>query len=355
MNYDYNPFGGNNDFDYYGKITVNDAKKAVSRTSLGLFLFSAVSSIVIAAILVLLMITLGKDGYTALAKNPYFYIPLSTLAMYVVGFPLLWLCIRSLPTRTTPNEKTLSVAELLAIIPVMQFATNIGSSVGMGFDGILQEIFHTTSENPNEFLTEGVPVWLMIVITVIICPILEEFVFRKLILDRLSVYGNIFAIVVSAGMFGLFHGNFIQMFYSFLVGIIMGYVTVKGGSWLFGAGLHIFMNFVNGAIPTLLSDHNVRFENALIAWIDGNSDVFVENFQSFMLVGSFAVILNILSITGAVILVYTATKRLIHVNDAPEAVIPAGKLGAVLFTSIGTVLFLLYTTYSVITQYIHLV
>ena len=352
MNYDYNPFGGGDDFDYYGHMAVRDAKKAVSRTTLGLFLFGAVSTAVLLVIYLVLLITLGEEKYLELTTNPYFYIPMGTLAMYVIGFPLFLLCIKDLPTRRMHGGNTLTIPELLATIPIMQFAANIGSSIGTGFDGIMQELFHTTSKDPVATLTEGVPVWLMILITVIIAPILEEFVFRKLIIDRLSVYGNVFAIIISAALFGLFHGNLHQMFYAFFIGLILGYVTVKGGSWLWGVGLHMFMNFVNGALPSLLEEHFTGYEAAMIAFLEGDGDTFVANFESFMIAGSFAIIISALSIAGAIILVYTATKRLIYVKNSPEASIPLGKLPMVIFVNTGMLLFLLYVAFSIVNQYI---
>ena len=112
------------------------------------------------------------------------------------------------------------------------------------------------------------------------------------------------------------------------------------------------MNFFNGVLPTLLEDHLVNYENAMIAFLEGDGDAFVENFQSFMIGGSYAIIVSVLSIAGAAILIYTATKRLIYVKDAPEASIPVGKLGVVLFTSIGTILFLIFSAYSIVSQYL---
>ena len=352
MNYDYNPFDGANDFDYYGQMSVRDAKKAVSRTTLGIFLFLIVSSAVIVISLTVLAIALGKEKYLALANNPYLYIPMGTIAMHAIGFPFLWLCIRSLPTRRQSSKNSLTMLELLATIPIMQFVTNIGSSIGMGFDGIFQELFRTTSENPVDMLTDGVPVWLMLTITVVIVPILEELIFRKLLLDRLSIYGNVFAIIISAALFGLFHGNLYQLFYAFFAGLIFGYVTVKGGSWLYSVGLHIFMNFLNGARPTILEGHFEGYETAMMAFLEGNGDVFIANFQSFMIAGSFAIIMSMLSISGTIIFIYSIVKKTIYVKNAPEASIPAGKLPVVIFANVGMILFLVYSAFSIVSQYI---
>lgn len=355
MNYDYNPFGRSDDFDYYGSMAVTDAKKSISRTTLGLFLFCAVPTAILLVLRYVLFFALGKDGYIALASNPYYYIPMGTLFVYAVGFPFLWLLIKALPVRRSYTSNSLTIPEFLATIPIMQFAASIGSSIGTGLDGVMQELFHTTSENPVNNLTDGVPIWLMLIITVVIGPVVEEFIFRKLILNRLSVYGNVFAIILSAALFGLFHGNLYQMFYAFFIGLILGYVTVKGGSWLWGVALHVFMNFANGALPTILEGHFAGYEKAMIAFLEGDGDTFVANFNSFMIAGSFAIVVSALSVAGAIILVYTATKRLIYVKNAPEASIPVGKLPAVIFVNTGMILFILYTVFCVINEYIPLI
>ena len=50
---------------------------------------------------------------------------------------------------------------------------------------------------------------------VICAPILEEYIFRKLIVDRTVKYGQGVAVVLSGLMFGLFHGNLNQFAYAF--------------------------------------------------------------------------------------------------------------------------------------------
>ena len=53
---------------------------------------------------------------------------------------------------------------------------------------------------------------------VILAPIVEELVFRKLIIDRTAKYGQTVAIIASGLMFGLFHGNLNQFAYALVLG-----------------------------------------------------------------------------------------------------------------------------------------
>lgn len=76
-------------------------------------------------------------------------------------------------------------------------------------------------------------------------PIAEELVFRGFLLNNLKKHGQGFAIFVSAYMFGLYHSNFIQTPFAFIVGLLFGYVALTYGiKW--SIGLHIFNNFVLG-------------------------------------------------------------------------------------------------------------
>ena len=47
----------------------------------------------------------------------------------------------------------------------------------------------------------------------IVAPFLEEFLFRKLLIDHTRRYGELVCIVTSGVLFGLFHGNFTQFFF----------------------------------------------------------------------------------------------------------------------------------------------
>lgn len=83
-------------------------------------------------------------------------------------------------------------------------------------------------------------------------PVAEELLCRGLLLRMLRPWGKQAAIVVSAIAFGLLHGNIIQIPFAFLVGLVLGYVTVEY-SIIWAMVLHIINNFV-------LSDLIARLE-----------------------------------------------------------------------------------------------
>ena len=85
---------------------------------------------------------------------------------------------------------------------------------------------------------------LMTFISIALVPALsEEFLFRGCILSNLLPYGKNTAILFSALLFALMHGNFAQFFYTFIAGIVLGAVYVKTDSIWAPTFIHLFNNF----------------------------------------------------------------------------------------------------------------
>ena len=93
---------------------------------------------------------------------------------------------------------------------------------------------------------EGVFGFLLTLISTVAVPALvEEFSLRGITLGILKKHGESFAIIASSIVFGLMHRNFQQMPFAFLVGLILGYITVKSGTLWIAVGVHAFNNLVS--------------------------------------------------------------------------------------------------------------
>ena len=93
--------------------------------------------------------------------------------------------------------------------------------------------------------------WMTAFLLVVIAPIFEEFMFRGLILHELKPYGNGLSIFVSGILFGIFHGNFQQCFYTAAFGIALGYIANVTRSIFPTTIIHMITNGL-GAITVLL-------------------------------------------------------------------------------------------------------
>lgn len=77
----------------------------------------------------------------------------------------------------------------------------------------------------------------------ILAPITEEVLFRGLVQRTLLPYGKKFAILCSAFLFGIFHGNLAQTPFAFMAGLVLGYVAAEY-NLIWAMVLHMVNNLV---------------------------------------------------------------------------------------------------------------
>lgn len=118
----------------------------------------------------------------------------------------------------------------------------------------------------------------------IIAPIFEELAFRKLLFGVLRKEGNAFGIIMSGFLFGLWHGNFSQMFFACLIGMLFAYILAKTGNIFLTISIHI----INNSFAVLSSIH----DNNLIS--DGIFGIICLIFTIILIVGfaSFIVLIK---------------------------------------------------------------
>lgn len=105
----------------------------------------------------------------------------------------------------------------------------------------------------------GIIFW---VFTISVLPaIVEEFGMRVVTLGMLRRFGDPFAIVASALIFGIIHGNAIQIPFAFALGLILAYITVVTGSVIPAIIIHFINNFYSciTQIATELWSKEIQF------------------------------------------------------------------------------------------------
>lgn len=78
--------------------------------------------------------------------------------------------------------------------------------------------------------------------TVVIGPLAEEIFSRGFMLSALAPYGKVFAAVVSSLFFALGHVSLVKVASTFLLGLVLSYVTLKTGSIKTSFVLHAINN-----------------------------------------------------------------------------------------------------------------
>lgn len=121
--------------------------------------------------------------------------------------------------------------------------------LNMALSGVL------TSSNLIADLLYADDSWIYLIfgiITVgIVVPILEELIFRRLVINSTCKYGYGAAIMISAFTFAVYHGNFIQFFYAFGLGIMFAYIYCKTGKLRYTVLLHMGYNLYAAMIIPL--------------------------------------------------------------------------------------------------------
>lgn len=118
---------------------------------------------------------------------------------------------------------------------------------------------------------------LNLIYTGVLAAVVEEMVFRGYILGALRAHGDGIAVVVSAALFGLFHGNVLQLPFAFLLGLALGYLVVKTDSiWP-----SVLLHFINNAMSVTLTFLEKRYG------MDGNA-ITLFTFSVVSLVGAAA-------------------------------------------------------------------
>lgn len=165
-------------------------------------------------------------------------LPFSLYAMYV-KIPLH--C--ALPVRSVPAGLIISATFVCLAVTVL--SGYCADSVYYLFDAANIHFYDSLSDIPSEML-ETV---LYCVNTILIAPIIEEIAFRGFLMQSLRRFGDSFALIVSAVLFGLLHVSPVSIFYAIPMGLVMGYFVLFTGS------LHTAMivHFINNLLAVLLT------------------------------------------------------------------------------------------------------
>lgn len=115
---------------------------------------------------------------------------------------------------------------------------------------------------------EGDPLALALygVVIAVLPAFAEEFAFRGVVLGLLRPFGQTFAVLGSAFVFGIMHGNIVQIPFAFAGGLVFGFVVVRTGS-LWPAVLMHFLNNLLSYVQEVLS-HTVSDQAYLGLYMD---------------------------------------------------------------------------------------
>lgn len=117
------------------------------------------------------------------------------------------------------------------------------------FVSVLMAIFGYQISSPDvELSMNTAGVILTFVQVSLVAALVEELSLRGCVMGNLKRYGSSFAIVASAIIFGLMHGNLVQAPFALVVGIVLGYFAIRTGSIWTAILIHAGNNFYSVAL-----------------------------------------------------------------------------------------------------------
>ena len=229
-------------------LSENDSKKYFSTVGIATFAFIAVTYGVSTLLFLLVGALYPQALDSAVVSNV-----VSAISQYAIAFPVLCTILGRLPKDTNPSEKMGGKAfwgTLCIAIAMMSVGNTVGNFVITLFENAMgRSMTNVVAES-----TVGSHWLVNLIFVAVLPPILEELMFRKVLCDRLMPLGEGYAVVVSALIFGLAHGNLFQFFYAFLLGIVFATVYIKTGRLRYTIVYHVIINLLGGVLVPWILD-----------------------------------------------------------------------------------------------------
>lgn len=287
------------------------AKKTFGILGWGFFAF-VITSIIAQEIGVYMVRAAHAGGGKIPAIMTYF---VSFFPLYLIAFPVLLFIIRKLPN--DKKEKSgLDVFTLIKCFCMCMTIMYLGNIIGTGLSEVIGGIFGKTSTNNLAELITNADMASTIIFVVILGPIMEEIVFRKILIDKTIKFGERNAMVLSALMFGLFHMNLFQFFYAFGIGLIFAYIYIKSRKIGYSIAFHMIINFMGSVISVLVAKNLT--EDVINKLQSGNPEMVSQALTPGVLMSvMYSIVIIVLFLIGLVLLIVGRKNMRLDVNGAP--------------------------------------
>ncbi len=202
---------------------------------------------------------IGKMVQDVIAESGWGYFLAIAIGMLIL---LLWKKRAFFRQTVLKRGKAMTAGSFFSVLSLFMSAQLLSQLMAMAMEALLRPFGVSVMEflEKNSVGTDSLSMFLYVGLG---APIFEEILFRGLVMRSLEPYGRKFAIIMSAVLFGLYHGNLLQSVYATAAGVILGYVAMEYNV-LWAMVLHMFNNLVFAdTIPRLLE----RLPGAGAEWI----------------------------------------------------------------------------------------
>lgn len=190
----------------------------------------------------------------------------STMGAILVGLIIIYLFSRhenikslifSKKRQMTPKTFLL----LLVVFMMVQLPFSyLSSFIEYGLN-----LFGLTTQADLEWATGESSSFSMLIYTSFFAPVCEELVYRGYVMRNMQRYGKSVAIIFSATIFGIMHGNIHQILFAFVVGLILGYTAMEY-SIFWSIALHFTNNYLFGEVLDAVLSFLPETVGGIISW-----------------------------------------------------------------------------------------
>lgn len=214
-------------------------------------------------------------------------IAVSILIQYLISLPIAILIIRQVPPSKI-QRFNMRAGDFFSLLIMLYPMALVGNIIGRFVSKIISTAFNIPVYNPVDLILGRANPLFMLVLVGILAPIVEEYMTRKLILDRTAEYGEGVSVVFSATIFALIHGNFYQSFYAFGLGACFAYVYLKTGKLRYSSLMHIIINSGSVLLVVLVN------ASGLMSFIETENLTDMETIMNSLTTGNYIAIFGIL-------------------------------------------------------------
>lgn len=269
------------------KLRTKEARKNLLRIGLALLVYLIITSAVQATA----MFVCSRFA-PHIYEQDWFFIA-CTLLTYAVGLPIFFGFIASMP-KQKPQKAKMGFSGWICFLAISFLMMEAGSTIAVFLMDAIESIKGQEISNAIADQINSSSPLVNLIVAVLLAPIFEELICRKLIIDRLLPYSETLAVVTSGLLFGLIHGNFYQFFYAMLLGMLFAVVYIKTGNIFHTIGMHAIVNFTGSIIASFFNEHLPEDPSVITSW------TIVANFYSLAMLA--------LAVCGGIFLIRSIKK-----------------------------------------------
>lgn len=294
-----------------------------------------------------------------ITKNSLYVWGQMILPMYMIAFPVtLLLATQQQPVEEKPEKKKMGVGKFIICLFICAGICGVGAIIGFLVNLLAVTLANTQASVSGadtlvQMMVGSSPFWRILTVG-ILAPIIEEILFRKLLVDRVVKYGEWMAIFSSGLMFGLFHGNFSQFFFATGLGMFFAFIYIRTGKIWYTILMHMAVNLTTSVITVGIIQWMDLEQLMQMTTMDPGSKqaqvMALEMLPKLLVFYGWVFVLLCFAITGIVLIIVAFAKKKFYLTK-PAAYVGRGSFIAA-WCNIGMLLFLIYTISNFVLNYL---